>query len=196
MTLATARTAALIASLALTVSIGAQAPRATAPSGAWRIDPAVSLVQFTVTKFGFADVTGRFTDFSGTIRYDAANPRNSAVEWAVRVASVRTGEPGRDSSLQAAEYFDAQRYPELRYRSLAVLPGDGSSLQIEGELTMKGITRVQRLVATPVDGGFETSFTVDRFDFDIAGGTVMRRIVGRTVQVRLVAIARRDVNTR
>jgi len=63
---------------------------------------------------------------------------------------------------------------------------------VDGEITIKGITRPQRIVATPVDGGFETRFELDRFDFQIVGGTVMRRLIGRTVRIHLTAIAEQE----
>lgn len=163
-----------------------------APAGTWRIDPGRSMVEFTVTKLGFADVPGRFTDFGGTVRYDPARPGNSSVEWRVRVASVATDAANRDRTLQAPEYFDARRHPELAFRSVRARSlGDGR-LEVDGDLTIKGITRPQRIVATPVDGGFQTTFELDRFDFEIVGGTVMRRLIGRTVRVRLTAIAQQE----
>jgi polyisoprenoid-binding protein YceI len=163
-----------------------------APAGTWRIDPARSVVEFTVTKLGFADVTGRFTEFTGSVRYDPVQPGNSSVEWRVRVASIETDAANRDRTLQEPEYFDARRHPELGFRSTRVRTlGDGR-LEVDGALTIKGITRPQRIVATPVDGGFQTTFELDRFDFEIVGGRVMRRLIGRTVRVRLTAIAEQE----
>ena len=163
-----------------------------APAGTWRIDPARSVVEFTATKLGFADVPGRFTDFGGTVRYDPARPGNSSVEWRVRVASVETDAANRDRTLQAPEYFDARRHPELMFRSVRVRGLEDGQLDVDGEITIKGITRPQRIVATPVDGGFETTFELDRFDFEIVGGTVMRRLIGKTVRIHLTAIAEQE----
>src|SRR5262245_41427071 len=97
-----------------------------ATAAEWPIDRAHSRVTFTVTKWGFVDVEGRFLDFSGTILYDAARPELSRVDWRVRVASVETGAVNRDKSLLEPEYFDAARHPELRFISERVkaLPGD------------------------------------------------------------------------
>lgn len=190
MTLAPASSAATLLLLALSfVPSPPQVTRTAVPSGTWRIDPARSLVQFTVTKLGFADVTGRFMDFSGTVRYDASAPDSSTVQWAVRVGSVRTDAANRDATLQAPEYFDTRQHPELTFRSVRVRALHDGRLEVDGELTMKGITRPQRVIVQPVDGGFETAFEVDRFDFEIVGGSVMRRLIGRTVRVRLVAMA-------
>ena len=67
----------------------------TAASPAWPIDRAHSRITFTVTKWGFAEVEGRFLDFSGTMFYDAGRPEQSHVDWRVRIASVETGVTAR-----------------------------------------------------------------------------------------------------
>ena len=162
------------------------------PVGTWQIDPARSMVQFTVTKLGFEDVTGTFRDFTGVVRYDAANPPSSSVEWSVKVGSVRTDATNRDRSLQSAEYFDAARHPEMTFRSERVRALDGGRLQVEGPITIKGHSRPLSLVVVPSQGGFETHFELNRYDFDIVGGSVMGRLIGRTVRVRLVAVAARE----
>lgn len=159
------------------------------PAGTWAIDQTRSVVQFTVTKLGFDDVTGTFRDFSGTVRYDSANPAGSSVEWRVKVGSVETDASNRDRSLQSAEYFDAANHPEMTFRSERVRSLGNGRLQVEGPIMIKGRTRPLSIVVEPVEGGFETRFEVNRYDFDIVGGSVMGRLIGRTVRVRLVAMA-------
>lgn len=160
-------------------------------AGSWTLDPARSHVGFTVTKLGFSDVEGEFTDFAGDVRYDPARPDNSSIRWRVRVASVKTDAANRDRSLQSREYFDAANYPELRFESRRVKALDRTRLEVEGELTIRGRTRPLTIVAVtaPGGGGFETRFEINRYDFDVAGGTVMGRLIGRTVRVHLVARA-------
>jgi polyisoprenoid-binding protein YceI len=155
------------------------------------IDPARSEVRFTVTKLGFSDVTGTFQESSGEIRYDVVNPVASGIRWRVRVASVLTDATNRDRSLQATEYFDAARHPELAFESRRVSAKPGGILEVAGDLTMRGVTRpitvdvrVRRGLAGPV---FEANFEVDRYDYGIAGGTIMGRLIGRTVRVHIRA---------
>ena len=162
------------------------------PAGTWHLDPARSVVQFTVTKLGFEDVTGTFRDFSGVVRYDHANPADSSVQWTVKVASVKTDASNRDRSLQSVEYFDAARHPEMSFRSERVRSlGDGR-LQVDGTITIKGQTRPLSIVVQPAEGGFESRFELNRYDFGIAGGSVMGRLIGQTVRVRLVAVAAQE----
>lgn len=162
------------------------------PTGTWQLDPARSTVRFTVTKLGFADVTGQFLDFSGTVRHDTANPHNSSVQWTVKVASVKTDEHRRDQTLRAPEYFDAHRFPEMSFRSDRVRAIGGNRLQVDGHITIKGQVRPMSVTAVPVDGGFETHFELNRFDYGIVGGMVMRTVIGRTVRINLVAVAAQE----
>ena len=162
-------------------------------TGAWRIDPARSEVRFTITKLGFEDVTGVFRQSEGTIRYDPANPAGSSIQWRVRVASVLTDASTRDSTLQAPEYFDASRHPDLSFVSRAVRARDAESFDVDGEITIRGITRpltvVVRSRAAAGRVTFETDFEINRYDFGITGGSVMGRLIGSMARVRLVAVA-------
>lgn len=171
----------------------AAGPSTPVPAGVWSIDSARSEVRFTVTKFGFDDVTGVFRESEGEIVYDANRLEASRVQWRVRVASVLTDASSRDRSLQQPEYFDAAQHPYLEFVSQSVRRLDAGRLEVSGQIRMRGVTRPLTFVARCVEGTplrFETDFTVDRYDFGITGGTVMGRLIGRTVRVHLVAAVR------
>lgn len=161
------------------------------PAGAWTLDPVRSHVGFTVTKLGFSDVHGEFRDFRGDVRYDPLRPENSSIRWRVGVASVKTDAADRDSSLQAPEYFDAARFPHLTFESRRVRSLDGGRLEVAGDITIRGQTRPLSIIAAPIagGGGFDTRFEINRYDFGVAGGRVMGRLIGRTVRVHLIARA-------
>lgn len=175
--------------LALTASAAA-AP----PSPRFEIDAARSVAQFTVTKVGFSDVVGRFSSMNGEVRWHAPEPEAGSVRWRVSVASVTTGSRDRDSALQMPEYFDAVRHPELTFESSGVRGISPGVIEVRGQLTMRGVTRGQTLVVrhsgTPAHPIFETDFEVDRYDFGIAGGRVMGRLIGRTVRIHLRLVTR------
>src|SRR5688572_950949 len=157
----------------------------------WTIDGSKSDVRFTVTKFGFEDVTGIFHESEGTIEYDPDRPERSRIEWRIKVASVTTDATNRDKAIQGPEYFDAARRPYLSFVSLPVRGLAGSRLEGSGQITMRGVTRPLITTVNVVNRGhspaFETAFEVNRYDFGIAGGSVMGRLIGRTVRIRLVA---------
>jgi polyisoprenoid-binding protein YceI len=157
----------------------------------WTIDGSRSAVQFIVTKFGFEDVTGIFHESEGTIQYEPDRPEQSRIEWRVKVASVTTDAANRDRALQSPEYFDAARHPYLSFVSRSVRALSANRLEVSGQLTMRGVTRPLVTAVNVVTRGpspsFETAFEVNRYDFGIAGGSVMGRLIGRTVRIRLVA---------
>ena len=152
----------------------------------WQIDRTRSSVSFSVTKFGFSDVAGRFNHFTAAITYDPAQPERSVVSWDVRVASVQTDSADRDRSILGPEYFDTARHPSMTFRSRHVRRLDDGRLEVTGVITIKGHAEPLTVLASAVDGGFETRFEVDRFRFDVRGGRVMSRLIGRMVRVHLV----------
>jgi polyisoprenoid-binding protein YceI len=163
------------------------------------IDRGQSQVTFTVTKWGFLDVAGRFDEFAGTIVYDAQRPEASRIDWRVKVASVDTDEPKRDESLQQSEYFDAARYPELTFVSDRVSAAGPGELDVQGRITIRGTTkpiavRVRHTSLPDAGGGprqrFETQFTINRYDFGVVGGRVLGPVISRDVRVKLVIVGR------
>lgn len=163
-----------------------------APAPAFALDPARSIAQFTVTKLGYADVTGRFTRMEGELRWDPAAPETASIRWRAGVASVVSGATNRDRTLQEPEYFDAARHPWLMFESTRVSRAGPGRLEVAGNLTMRGTTRPVTVAvrhsgsaSAPV---FETAFAVDRYDYGIVGGRIMSRLIGRTAHVYLKAV--------
>jgi len=178
--------------------------RPEAPSAApgWAIDKAHSRVTFTVTKWGFAEVEGRFYDFAGTIAFDEQHPELSRIDWRVRVASVETGAPNRDKALQGADYFDAARFPEIHFASERVVPLGNGRFDVQGQMTIRGKTRQLTIKATyggthaiPKEGTyaiFQSEFTIDRYDYGVVGGSMLGAAISREVHVKLIAAGRSD----
>ena len=163
----------------------------TAAPSVLRIDPARSEARFTVTKFGFDDVTGIFRESDGEIRFDPHRVEASSVRWRVRVASVLTDATNRDRSLQSPEYFDAARHPYLTFVSRAVRAGHAGAIEVTGDITIRGVTRPLTITVQPgthaAGRTFTTDFEINRYDFGVVGGSVLGRLIGARVRVHLVA---------
>jgi polyisoprenoid-binding protein YceI len=185
--------AAGIASPAVPSRAGSTAPQGAA--GVWRIDPARSEVRFTITKLGYEDVIGVFRESEGEVRYDPAHPAVSSIRWRVKVASVLTDASNRDRTLQSEEYFDAARHPFLSFVSREVRGSADGTLQVSGDITIRGVTRPLTLSVRPhvSEAGptFETDFTLDRYEFGVMGGTVLGRLIGREARLHLFAATAR-----
>jgi polyisoprenoid-binding protein YceI len=142
------------------------------PTGTWTIDPVWSTLEFEVKKLGLMTVKGRVPGFTGTIR----GGEQPSIEGSVDVSTITTFDETRDGHLQSPDFFDVARYPTLRFESTSIEPV-GDELLVEGELTIRGVTKHVdlrgRYVGTGVDPmgndriGLELSATVDRTEFGL-----------------------------
>jgi polyisoprenoid-binding protein YceI len=154
------------------MSIVADSQVATIPAGTWAIDPVWSSLEFEVTKLGLVTIKGRVPGFTGTIQGGDA----PSIEGSVDASSITTFDDERDSHLQSPDFFDTQRFPELRFASTAV-ERDGDELVVGGDLTIKGVTKPivlrGRYIGSAADPwgndriGLELTGTVDRTDFGL-----------------------------
>ena len=144
------------------------------PTGTWKVDPAHSSVEFQVKHLGIATVKGVFTDFEGTLE---VSDEGVSAHGSVKVASVDTREPQRDGHLRSADFFDADQYPEITFKSTAIRPIDDEDFEIEGDFTVHGVTKPLKLNAT-VEGtetdpqgnervGLSATAQINRSDHDM-----------------------------
>jgi polyisoprenoid-binding protein YceI len=156
------------------------APVALAQSPTWKSDPAHSQVDFKILHMGIAHVEGRFGTVDATIVYDDQDVTKSTVNATIDVTGVDTGVPQRDSDLKSARFFDVAHYPKATFASTSVAKG-GSGLLVNGNLTLKGVTKTVVLDVEgptgPMPGmgkklhmGFSATTTVHRLDFGIGAG--------------------------
>ena len=132
----------------------------------WQVGPDYAV------KFDGRGAAGTFTGLRGTIDFDPRDPAAGRIDVTVDVATISTGNATKDRHARGEGWFDAERYPTIRFRSTAIGEGTESYTMI-GELTLHGTTREVRFpfTFTPRDAGgvFEGSFTVKRKDYGIEG---------------------------
>jgi polyisoprenoid-binding protein YceI len=144
-------------------------------AGTWDIDPVHSDVSFTVRHMMVSKVRGRFAQVSGEI-VTGDDITGSAVTASVDAGSIDTGTPQRDDHIRSADFFDVATHPTWTFRSTAIRP-DGDDYALDGELTIKGVTRPVTF-ALEVTGfgpdafggtraGFSASTTINRSDFGV-----------------------------
>jgi polyisoprenoid-binding protein YceI len=109
----------------------------------WTIDPAHSSVEFSVRHLGIATVRGRFTQISGSAELDERG-RLQTIQATIDAASIDTGVAPRDTHLRSPDFFDVGRYPTITFRSTAITPGANHTLDVTGDLTMRGETHPVR----------------------------------------------------
>ena|SRR5438093_8431743 len=165
--------------------------------GTWTIDTTHSEVGFSVRHLMVSKVKGKFTEFSGTF-VTGEDPLDSSVEATVVLSSVDTGNADRDAHLRSADFFDVDQHTLLTYRSTGIR-FDGDDFVVDGELTLRGVTRevplkleIHGFQPTTPFGDTRTGFTataeIDRRDFGVSfnmaleGGGVG---LGNKVQITL-----------
>ncbi|MEZ4416767.1 MAG: YceI family protein [Gemmatimonadota bacterium] len=167
----------------------------------WNVDPAHTEIGFTAKHF-FTPVKGTFRDFDVHLIYDPANPASSSVDVTVQVASVETGNERRNTHLQSGDFFEAERYPTITFKSTAVRRVSDSQLIASGDLTIKGTTKRIELPITVLGiqqipsemqemlGGakqiasFSAGTTLDRGDFGVGTGSwAATLVVGGEIQI-------------
>jgi polyisoprenoid-binding protein YceI len=137
------------------------------PAGTWSVDPAHSAAGFSVKHLGIATVRGRFEEFEGTLEVGDDLSQARAYGTA-QVSSINTDEPARDEHLRSADFFGAESNPELRFESTAIRPLDEDTFEIDGQLTMNGVTNPVTLTAVVL--GTETDpWGNERVGIEVAG---------------------------
>jgi polyisoprenoid-binding protein YceI len=145
----------LTSSLAVAVAVFTAFPALAAD---YDIDSSHSSAQFAVKHMMVSTVRGQFDKVSGTASIDEKDPAKSKVNVAIETKSINTREPKRDDHLRSADFFDAQKHPQLTFASTKVEKSGGKYL-ITGDLTMRGVTKPVTLTAevtapqkSPFDG--------------------------------------------
>lgn len=116
-------------------------------AGTYNFDKNHSTIGFGVKHMGLANVYGRFTDYTGTINYDASDVTKSSVEFTAKAASIDTGVAPRDNHLRTADFFEVEKYPELSFKSTKI-EKRGSGYVATGDFTLKGVTKQIQLPFT------------------------------------------------
>jgi polyisoprenoid-binding protein YceI len=141
---------------------------ATTPlTGTWAVDPTHSSVEFSVKHLGIATVKGVFREFEGTLVV-GEDLASATAAGTVKVASVDTNEPQRDEHLRSPDFFDAATYPELTFASSAIRPVDDEVFEIDGEITLHGVTQPIRLTAE-IQGFEQDPWGNERVGLEVTG---------------------------
>ena len=176
---------------------GLQVPEA----GTWTIDTSHSELTFAVRHMMVSKVRGRFGDVEGTITF-ADDPAQSSVDVTIAVASVDTGSADRDGHLTSADFFDAETFPQITFRSTAISDVKGDTFTLTGDLTVKDVTREVSFTATyngagrnpwgAVVVGFEGRVEIDREDFGLTWNQALETggvLVGKVATIDIAVEA-------
>lgn len=172
--------------------------QSTATATTWQIDPKHTLVEFSVKHMMITTVRGRFATVSGTIVEDTVDFSRSSVAVEIDAASIDTREEQRDGHLKSPDFLQVQDYPTITFASTRVIQGRGDRFQVEGNLTIHGVTRPVTLEVertgtgnTPFGtqvAGFSAETKISRKDFGLSWNVALEAggvLVGDQVKVSL-----------
>ncbi|MEV4948017.1 YceI family protein [Streptomyces sp. NPDC053755] len=152
-------------------------PALAALTGDYTIDPAHSSIGFTVRHAMVTNVRGSFAAYEGALRLDGSDPAASSASIDVTIASIDTGIADRDGHLRSGDFFDAETFPLMTFRSSEAEQLGGDLYRITGDLTIKDVTRPLSIdlefngAATDVYGnervGFEGSAEILRSEWGL-----------------------------
>jgi len=147
-------TAKLVSAMAMVAVL----PAASALAADWEIDPRHSSASFTVTHYMVTKVRGVFGKVTGTVHQDERDISKSTVDVTIPASEVDTREPKRDKHLKSEAFFDAERFPEIRFTATRVAPAGKNKLRVTGNLTVHGVTRPVELAVELGDKVWKDTF--------------------------------------
>ncbi|MET9500077.1 YceI family protein [Streptomyces sp. NPDC006552] len=116
-------------------------PGLAAVTGDYTVDPAHTTLGFVARHAMVTNVKGAFTDFTGELHLDGADPARSTASFDVRMESIDTGNADRDGHLKSADFFKTDEFPTMTFRSTSVEALGGSDYRITGDLSILGTTK-------------------------------------------------------
>jgi len=142
----------------------------------WVLDPMHSEVQFKVKHLVISTVTGQFKSFEGQMETTSDDFTGADIDFSLEVASIDTNQEQRDGHLKSPEFFDAEQFPKITFKSTS-FDKKGDDYELKGNLTVKGITKPVTLAvehggsATDFYGntkaGFELTGKINRKEFGL-----------------------------
>jgi polyisoprenoid-binding protein YceI len=151
-----------------------------------------SKIHFVIKNFAI-NTGGDFTGLKGAIQFDPAQLAQASFDVSVDASSVDTDSKMRDEHLRESDYFDAEKYPTLRFRSTkVVLSSRAGRYYMFGELTIKGVTKPVEFGFSATQQGeemvFDGSFKINRRDYNVGEKSIS---LSDDVKVQLLVKARK-----
>lgn len=168
----------------------------------WTIDASHSKVQFTVTHLMISEVTGKFKVYDGKVTSSKDDFTDSNIEFTADVNSIDTDDEGRDKHLKSEDFFNAEKFPNMTFKSKSFKKVNGKNYKLIGELTIRGITKTVEFdvvyngsIKDPwgnTKAGFKLNGSINRIDYGLkwnaaieAGGVVVSEKVTINCDIEL-----------
>jgi polyisoprenoid-binding protein YceI len=147
----------------------------------WQNDDPHSQLGFTVTHLGIADVSGTFNDFDVAVKSSKPDFSDASIELTAKTASIDTRVEARNNHLKSADFFDAEKYPTLTFKSTSLKKSGKNQYKLTGDLSLHGVTKpvtmnllykgtIENPMSKKPTAGFQVTGTIKRSDFNVGPG--------------------------
>lgn len=169
----------------------------------WKVDPSHSEIHFKIKHLVISTVTGAFKKFDGSFEASKHDFSDAKVNFSVDTASIDTNSEQRDGHLRSADFFDSEKYPEMKFVSTSISKKDDGEYVLKGDLTIKDVTKPVELnveyggqtndLYGQTKAGFDVTGKIDRQEFGLkwsavteAGGLVVSNDVKLGISVQFI----------
>ena len=167
----------------------------------WIVDKGHSNVKFSVTHMVVAETEGYFKIFDGSMENTKPDFSDAKINFIVDVTSINTDNERRDTHLKSDDFFNAEKFPQMKFESTSFQPQGGNKYKLNGNLTIRDVTKPITFDVTyggelkSTRGstlGFKATGTINRFDYNLkwdrateTGGLVVGKDVEITVKLEM-----------
>ena len=163
----------------------------------WKLDKVHSSITFTVKHMVISNVTGSFKDFVITMKSAKDDFSDATVQSTIKVASLSTDNGMRDNHLKSDDFFNAEKYPEINFKSTSFEKLSDTKYKITGDLTIRDVTKNVTFDAVfngtlktnrGVLSAWKATTTINRFDYNLKWNKTIESgglIVGQDVTITL-----------
>ena len=169
----------------------------------WSFDKAHSKVTFSVTHLMISEVSGQFNEFEGEVVSKSDDFADSQIEFTINVGSINTDDEKRDGHLKSEDFFDAEKYPMITFKSKSLKQVKGKNYKLTGDMTIRDVSKEVTLdviyFGTMKDpygntkAGFKITGEINRMDYGVkwnspleGGGVVVGETVNLVCNVELM----------
>ncbi len=186
----------LIVSAVLALGLNAQGAQGT-QTGGWKLDKAHSNATFSIRHMVISEVTGKFTDFDITVNAAKDDFTDGILEATIKVASINTENASRDRHLQTDDFFNAEKFPVITFKSTSVEKVGENTYKFNGDLTIRDVTKPVTFEAVHngvlrtsrgMMSAWKATLSLNRFDFGLKWNKTVESgglVAGETVTIIL-----------
>jgi len=161
----------------------------------WTVDKPHSFIKFSVSHMVVSEAEGTFKIFDGTVEHSKPDFSDAKINFSIDVNSINTENENRDKHLKSDDFFNAEKFPTMKFESTSLQPLGNNKYKLTGNLTIRDITKPVSFDVTyggtitskgKTKSGFKATTTINRLDYNLkwsAATETGEMVVGKDVEI-------------